>query len=374
MLATDTTLFFRHRSEEGTAPSAGTPLIDLPLAGRPDRTPPAAGARPGLGPPSVSVVVPTYRRPEMLRRCLAALAAQSLPPERYEVIVCDDEPGAPTRTVVDGFRAGVEQGGLPGLRYLPVTATQGPAGARNAGWRAALAPVIAFTDDDTIPDPGWLESGLESMTSGVAAATGRIVMPIPDKPSDQQRDAGGLRLAEFATANCFVRTDALEAVGGFDERFRLAWREDSDLHFSLIEQGCRIAWAPRAVVHHPLRPAPFAAGLAMQRKVMFDVLLYRKHRGLYRRRIRKHPPWFYLLVTACLTAAVLALLSGEAVIAGVCAALWLALSLGFFAHRLKGTSLDSRNVADLLLTSLLIPPLSIFWRMAGILRFGWGMP
>ncbi len=367
MLTMTTLPLFRDRNDSGGMPAD-------PLVGMPIKTPPDSGAALALGPPSVSVVVPTYRRPDMLRQCLAALIAQSLPPDRYEIIVCDDEPGAATREVVEAFRAEAKQGALPTLRYVAVTASQGPAGARNAGWRAALAPLVAFTDDDTIPEPTWLESGLASMASGAEAVAGRILMPVPDRPSDPERDAGGLRHAEFATANCFVRTDALEKVGGFHERFRMAWREDSDLHFSLIENGCRIGWAPQAVVTHPLRPAPFAAGLSMQRKIMFDVLLYRKHRALYRRRIRRHPPWFYLLVTTCLLVAVLSLMAGQHLVAAVSAALWLGLSIGFFFHRLRGTSMSARNVGELLLTSLFIPPLAIFWRLIGMLRFGWGVP
>jgi GT2 family glycosyltransferase len=268
----------------------------------------------------------------------------------------------------------ITHGGLPLLRYIPVSATQGPAGARNAGWRIADAPIIAFTDDDTIPDREWLHAGLQSMATGAEAAAGRIVMALPDKPTDYERDAGRLREAEFATANCFVQREALDMVGGFDERYSQAWREDSDLHFSLLRSGCRIAWAPQAVVVHPLRPAPFAAGLSMQRKVMFDVLLYRKFRDLYRQRIRKRPPWFYLLVTANLLAIPVALLAGWNTTAAWAAALWLALTLGFFARRISGTSWSLKNTTELLLTSMLIPPLSIFWRMVGIARFGWAMP
>src|SRR5690606_28767157 len=140
-----------------------------------------------------------------------------------------------------------------------VHATQGPAGARNVGWRTAAAPIIAFTDDDTVPEPGWLQGGLEAMASGADAATGRVIMPLPERPSDYERDAARLEGAEFVTANCFVRKAALEAIGGFDERFTSAWREDSDLHFSLLEQGRSIVPAPAAVIVHPLRPARFGA-------------------------------------------------------------------------------------------------------------------
>ena len=84
---------------------------------------------------------------------------------------------------------------------------------------------------------------------------GRIRMPIPSEPTDYERDANGLERAEFVTANCFGASVGLERLSGFDEGFRLAWREDSDLHFRLLRIGARLVHAPRAVVVHPVRPA-----------------------------------------------------------------------------------------------------------------------
>ncbi|RTZ48313.1 glycosyltransferase [Candidimonas sp. SYP-B2681] len=320
----------------------------------------------------MSVVVPTYQRPDLLERCMNALLRQTMAPEAYEIIVCDDGPSLSAQRVVKSLP--LTSGGRPLVRYIAVTATQGPAGARNAGWRAAMAPIIAFTDDDTVPDPGWLQSGALAMAVPADAAVGRIVMPLPENPSDYQKDAARLQDAEFATANCFVRRDALEAVGGFDERYTSAWREDSDLHFSLLKKGYTIVKVPEAVVVHPLRPARFAAGIAMQRKVMFDVLLYRKHPDLYRQRIRSGAPWFYLSVSACLVTTVAALLSGWYTLALASAMAWGGLSLFFFLRRLMDSSFTVRNVVELFVTSIFIPPLSIFWRAAGVVRFGWGVP
>ena len=163
---------------------------------------------------AVSVVVPACGRPELLRRCIAELDAQTLPAAQYEIIVVDD-----------------------------TASRRGPAAARNIGWRHASAPIVAFTDDDTAPEPRWLEEGLRAMPPGVDAIAGRMVEQ-------------GLERAEFVTANCFVRKNVLERLGGFDESFRLAWREDSDLHFRLLEGGFTVARAPGAIVVHPLRPAP----------------------------------------------------------------------------------------------------------------------
>ncbi|WP_459618571.1 glycosyltransferase family 2 protein [Bordetella sp. 2513F-2] len=321
----------------------------------------------------MSVVVPTYRRPALLARCLEALMAQDFPASAYEVLVCDDEPGAATRNTVASFAEAAGPEG-PAVRYLPIADTQGPAAARNAGWRAARGSIIAFTDDDTLPAPDWLAQGLLAMGPDVDAVAGGIDMPLPERPTDYERDASGLARAEFATANCFVRRAALQAVGGFDERFEIAWREDSDLHFTLLERGMRVESAPAARVCHPIRPAPFGVSLRMQRKVMYDTLLYAKHPQLYRARVRRHPPWFYLSASALLLAALAAALAGAWRVAAVCALGWLGLTAWFFGKRLRGLSRAPAHVLELALTSAAIPVLSVGWRMVGLFRYGWRFP
>lgn len=322
--------------------------------------------------PRLSVVIPTYARPDLLERCLDAVMAQTLPAPDYEVIVCDDGPSEKVADLV--LRKSAEAPHGPALRYCAVHATQGPAGARNAGWRMAAAPLIAFTDDDTVPARDWLAEGLKAMEGGADAASGRIVMPLPERPTDHQRDAARLQQAEFATANCFVRAEALKTVGGFDERYTMAWREDSDLHFALLEHGFEVIRADRAVVVHPLREAAFGAGIGSQRKVMFDVLLYRKYPALYRQRIRGHGPWLYLAISASLALALAAFLAGWHQAALAAALSWLALSLLFFFRRLAGSAPTPRNLAELLLTSALIPPVSLYWRLRGARRFGPAFP
>ncbi|AKP90557.1 glycosyltransferase [Achromobacter ruhlandii] len=320
--------------------------------------------------PCVSVVVPTFKRPLLLARCLAALARQDIPRDRYEVLVCDDAASAATRRQVEALRR--EWQGLPSLRYLEVSGTRGPAGARNLGWRSAKAELIAFTDDDTIVHRDWLRRGLHALgTAGAdtAAVSGATDMPLPDPPNDYERDAAGLTRSEFITANCFLRRSALVAVGGFDPRYTMAWREDSDLHFALLDQGLAVRRAEEARVTHPLRPVRFAAGLGMQKKVMFDMLLRRKYPLLYRSRIRPHAPRFYLAVSASLLAAAALAALGHWTGAAMAAALWLALSIVFFLRRLRGTRRTPRDVADLAVTSACIPVLSIAWRTVGLLRF-----
>lgn len=314
----------------------------------------------------VSVVMPTYRRPELLERCLSALVHQDLAPSEYEVIVADDAASEETLRQVERWRLTSRCR----IRYVPVTGAHGPAAARNAGWRTARGPIVAFTDDDCVPDRGWLRAGLAAFQDDVAAAWGRLRMPLPPEPTDYERNESNLERAEFVTANCFCRRDVLEAVGGFDERFTAAWREDSDLYFTLLERGYRVVAVPEALVVHPVRPACWGVSLYQQRKSLFNALLYKKHPQLYRSRIQRSPPWSYYVSTVALTVALVAGVSGAFTLWAVAGLLWLVLTARFCLRRLRHTSHAPRHVVEMVVTSVLIPPVAIFWRLCGALRFG----
>lgn len=317
----------------------------------------------------VAVVVPTYRRPDMLERCLRAIIAQDYDKARYEIIVCDDGPDEATRSRVASLAREFEQG--PRIRYVPVTATQGPAGARNAGWRASNAASIAFTDDDTIPDPHWLAAGVAALHAGTGAdaVSGRIVVPLGPRPTDYELDAAGLSHTEFATANTFVTRSALKRVGGFDARFTSAWREDSDLQFKLMRSGAHIVRSDDAIVLHPVRPARWGVSLSQQKKSQFDALLYKKHRELFKTRIRSTPPLLYYAILAVVVIALLAFANGNATLGLLGIEIWLCLSAWFCFKRLRSTALTRSHILEMAWTSLWIPFLSIYWRLYGAVKF-----
>ncbi len=315
----------------------------------------------------VSVVVPTYRRPELLGRCLAALAAQTMTPDNYEILVADDAASVETGRQVEEFAEKT----TCCVRYLAVVETHGPAAARNTGWRAARAAIIAFTDDDTVPDPGWLTAGAGALERDpeLAAVTGQMIVPLPPTPTDYERNEAGLESAAFVTANCFCRRDVLEALGGFDERFTSAWREDSDLHFRLLQHGFRLRKVPEAIVIHPVRPAPWGVSLRMQRKSQFDALLYKKHPALYRKHIGRWPPLDYYGIVLLAAAAIRAAALGAWIACVLALAVWAGLMACFLRRRLRGNSLRPAHVWEMLVTSLFIPFFSVFWRLYGAAKF-----
>ena len=282
---------FRHAQQQVRGQIAAAPSALQNLRETDRRETPARAAHPSMrrgeslrdrqASLPVTVVVPTCGRSQLLDQCVAALVAQEFPPNRYEIVIVDDGPGAATRAVVESWRTRLGTHG-PRISYVANTGPHGPAAARNRGWRAAHGSIIAFTDDDTIPDPHWLVHGMRAFGDDVQAVWGKIVMPLDGTPTDYERDAKGLEGAEFVTANCFCPRYVLEELGGFDERFRYAWREDADLYFRLLERDGRIVHAPGAVVVHPIRPAGWGVSLKQQKKILFDAKGKAEHPKRYR--------------------------------------------------------------------------------------------
>jgi len=346
----------------------------MPFVRTPGSQPAAAVSPPATDDsegPRISVVIPTCRRPDLLTRCLQAVLNQSLEPRTYEVIVVDDGHTADTQAVVDTLR--MRPGG-PVLRYVRPRQGRGPALARNVGWRAAYGRIIAFTDDDTVPDRDWLANGERALVPGLVAICGRVSVPRPEhgasgRPTDHELMTRGLETAEFVTANAFVRRSALLTVGGFDERFQRPWREDSDLQFRLMRDAGPVARSDEAVVQHPVRPEKWGVCLRQQKNVFFDALLYKKHPQLYRERILRSPPWdYYGIVALTLAAPVLWALD----IPGSAAVSLLLAGVGvgrLAARRLRATARTPEHVLEMVLTSALIPFLSVYWRLRGAIHF-----
>jgi glycosyltransferase involved in cell wall biosynthesis len=212
--------------------------------------------------PRVSVVVATYDRPERLERALAALYAQTLPSDAYEIVVVDDGSGPETAAVLRRFQAANDNG--PALMVLRQVPARGPAAARNRGWRSVRAPLVAFTDDDCEATSGWLAG----LVAAADANRGAIVQG-PTLPNPAERDErlsffrtlSRTRLGPwFETANILYPRAALQKAGGFDEAmFSGAGGEDTDLAWRAIEAGATAAWAPGAIVCHAVtRSGPLA--------------------------------------------------------------------------------------------------------------------
>ena len=218
--------------------------------------------------PLVTVVVPTRNRAHLLRRLLKALAEQEFPD--YEVVAVDDASEDETWALLESWQ---------GERKTPVRvdSQSGSYVARNVGWRAASADLIAFTDDDCIPDTRWLSSLVESLSSRqIVAVQGKTLASpgeiTPFTHQIQQTSAG----PPYRTANILYRRDELERQGGFRD---LPWYADNI--FGLHARGAgAIAFAPDAVVHHPPRPREWRSRSAWLDRFRADEVYRRELRQL----------------------------------------------------------------------------------------------
>lgn len=319
----------------------------------------------------VSVVVPTRDRFDFLQRCLEALLHQTFDPRDYEIVVVDDGSDAPTRQQIQGWYQNHNSVmlSLPTIQLLSFPISRGPAAARNLGWQAAQGEIIAFTDDDCIPDRDWLTQGMAAFRPDVVGVSGQIEVPLPHLPTDYEYNTAQLAQAEFVTANCFYRRTAIDQVHGFDERFTVPWREDSDLFFSLLGQSGIFVTAPDAIVVHPIRPAHWGVSLFQQRKSFFNALLYRKHPMLYRQKLPPVTPWHYYRIVGAGLGAIGFAVAGAELGVLISLMLWLILTAQFCRKRLQRTSYHPAHMTEMIVTSILIPPLSLFWRLSGAFYF-----
>lgn len=323
----------------------------------------------------VSIVIPTYQRPQLLGRCLDALQRQIFPEGIFEIIVVTDGPDFGTVHAIhsrdDWFM----------YRVYNTDQKKGPAAARNFGWQMASGKLVLFTDDDCIPGPYWVRSYWLAYNICIQqgntcrpvdrplAFRGPVSVPCPERPTDYERNTAGLATAAFVTANCACSRLALEMVGGFDETFAMAWREDSDLEFKLIRNAIPILHVSTAHVIHPVRKATWGVSLKEQKKSMYNALLYKKDPALFRKKIYSRPYWNYYAILYCFLAAIIATLFGYWPLALMAGGAWLLLTGAFIIKRLRGASRSFSHVTEMIFTSLLIPFLSIYWTLYGSIRF-----
>ena len=248
--------------------------------------------------PTYSVIVPTYRRPASLARCLDALGAQTIGRDRFEVIIVDDGSADSPRDVVARAAASVD------VRLIE-QANAGPAAARNTGARAARGAYVVFTDDDCRPEPGWLRAIDEIAARHPGRAIGgRVVNALGDglySTASQllieflyeyfNVDESGGRF--FITSNLALPTDSFRRIGGFDVSFPLAAAEDRDLCDRWREAGLAMVYCDDAVVRHEhaLGLGSFCRQHFTYGRGAFHLQRARARRGV--QPLRVEPPQFY---------------------------------------------------------------------------------
>jgi hypothetical protein len=230
---------------------------------------------------AISVIVPTRNRPRLLRRCLKSIIGQDFDKHKYEIIVVDDgSDTADAKNVANAFSKKFKN-----IKYIRQNRS-GPAAARNLGIKISSAPILAFIDDDCAAERNWLKSidAAFSRNKDAWAVEGKTLTDEKIGPFSHYiiNKKGGM----YVTCNMAFRKKFLKLVGGFDETFRCANREDADVAFSIIEKGGRISFCRSAVVRHAYLRSSFSRELRRKTYYMWDILLAKKHPQLYRKNIR----------------------------------------------------------------------------------------
>ncbi len=320
--------------------------------------------------PRFAVVVPTLGRPSLAALLLGLADGPGPLPE--QVVLVDD------RRRADDVLAPRVPAVLEGRVRVLRGRSRGPAAARNTGWRTLErdpAPEwIAFLDDDVVPLASWraqLGDDLAAAATTVGASQGHLRVPlgIDRRPTDWERNTAGLEGAAWATADMAYRLVALQQVGGFDERFPRAYREDADLALRVREAGWALERGRRRV-DHPVRPADWWVSVRVQKGNGDDVLMRRVHGRDWRERAqvprggrRRH-----LAVTACGALALGAVGAGRQRTALVAATGWMVGTVNLTAARIAPGPGTPEEVARMIVTSLALPPVATFWWLLGQLR------
>jgi GT2 family glycosyltransferase len=237
----------------------------------------------------VSVIVPTHNQAEALALCLPSLLAQTLSPDRYEILVVDDGSTDETAAVLAHTSAPV--------RTVRLQRNRGRSGARNAGVRDARADLVLFVDSDVVVPRDFVEWHLRTQrTHGAGILSRGPVVPVSTLAGAQQRRAPWLASspAYLDTANAALERQAVMTAGMFDEAFPGYGWEDFELGYRLRAAGIRRVFCRRAVAFH-LQPvlhggamdALFAKEESRARSAMY---FYRKHPTLETRLLIQATP------------------------------------------------------------------------------------
>jgi histidinol-phosphate phosphatase family protein len=316
-----------------------------------------------------AIVIPTVGRPSLLD--LLGSLAKCRGPQPQTIVLVDDRPDPETPLLDES-----EVGGWPG-RVLRICRSggRGPAAARNVGWRSVDTDWVVFLDDDVRPASSWLRrlaGDLAEATADVGAVAGEIRVPFAAhrRPTDWERSTAGLASATWITADIAYRRSVLREVGGFDERFRRAFREDADLGLRTVAAGYRITHGKRCT-DHPVRPAPWWVSITMQRGNADDALMRALHGADWHDRANApvgRRARHLATTTAGLTALGAALARREP-LSWLAAAGWLAGTAEFAWARIKPGPRDPAEIASMIVTSVAIPPVASWHWLTGRLRY-----
>jgi glycosyltransferase involved in cell wall biosynthesis len=201
--------------------------------------------------PVVSVIIPAYKRPELLRKAILAVFEQDLPPTDYELIVVDSSPAAANVAVLEELQVTAPCA----FRWF-TKRPEGPGPSRSLGVQHARGEFIAFTDSDCQPDRAWLRTGLAAFSEDVGIVQGRTG---PDPAAPRGVFSWYVSVDRetyiYECCNLFYRKQALDAAGPFRASYlptsdHPPGGEDLDMGWRVRRLGWNTRFVPEAVVYH----------------------------------------------------------------------------------------------------------------------------
>ena len=203
--------------------------------------------------PLFSIIIPTYNRPNQLAICLESIAQLNYPRERYEVIVVNDGGMKLPDELLNKFKGQFNI-------LLINQANSGPASARNNGAKIANGEFLAFTDDDCLSEPAWLNSfenilrkysdcmvggkTLNKLCNNLYSTASQMICDIAYRHYNENHESASF----FCTNNLALSKRKFLEIGGFDDDFKTA--EDRDLCKRWQKHGLRMIFAPEAIIYH----------------------------------------------------------------------------------------------------------------------------
>ena len=217
-------------------------------------------------PPSVSVIIATHNRVDWLPRVLSRI--QELDYPDYEIIVVDDGSEDDTDALLKEWAS-------QGIRSFRHNQSRGASAARNSGVAIAKGEIVAFIDDDAIPEPDWLQRLVSAYVHERVGAVGGAVYHLgtgdPQATGvkancfgkDSALTPRGLGPREFIVlmeGNMSARRKVLEQIGGFDPAIKI-YGEGIDLCIRIVRAGYDVLYIPEAVVWHAKAMGPYRGNL-----------------------------------------------------------------------------------------------------------------
>lgn len=203
----------------------------------------------------ISIVIPTYKRCDLLRQCLDSLLQQDYPLDRYEIIVVDDANDDNIKIMLDRLN-----GRHPNLRYL-AQRHKGPAAARNLGMRFSSGEIVGFIDDDCLVDKDWIKLMVAAhFKNPEIAAVGGLTITSTQKSTVLASQflgncsieiffKGITQVIFFPTCNVSLKRRIFQAHQ-FDESFPFPGGEDLEFFWRLFKEGCRFVWDKKIKTVH----------------------------------------------------------------------------------------------------------------------------